>query len=215
MNITGKVAQVIATSDSESQFAIETEEETPTIGQRTLVVVGGNPRLTEGQWVRVEGVLHRYWNTQNLMGGEIRVPVVVARSVVAITRSDAIPSILTVRVDESITRYGLTITLEKLEIADTETRVYIRAQNDSSNKASLYAFDAVLVQGTRQIKSKTLFGEDIEEPDTTLVSGTETQGILFFEPLRSESPPVKLIWEGPRTDDYSLTFEDWEWVITW
>ena len=214
VDIRGKIAQVLATSDSESQFAIETKTEM-TLGDRTLVVVGGNPGLTENQWVRVRGELHSYWNTQNLMGAELHLPVVAAHRVTAITRSDAFPSIRTVRVDENITRHGLTITLEKLEIADSETRVYIHAKNESANNASLYAFDAVLVQGTRQIKGKDSFGEDLEEPDTTLVSGTETQGILLFEPVRSDISPVKFIWQGPRTDDYRVTFDDWEWIVSW
>ena len=184
-------------------------------GDRTLVVVGGNPGLTEDQWVRVRGELHSYWNTQNLMGGEIRLPVVAAHNVAAITRADAFPSIRTVRVDQSITRHGLTITLQKLEIADSETRLYVHAKNNSPNKASIYAYDAVLVQGTRQIQRKDVFGQDVGEPDTTLVSGTETQGVLLFEPVSPDSSPIKLIWEGPRTDDYSVEFDDWEWVISW
>ena len=214
VDISGKVAQVMRTSDSESQFAIETETEI-TFGERTLVVVGTDPKLTEDQWVRVQGVLHSYWNTQNLMGAEMRLPVVAAHRVSAITRAEAFPSIRTVPVDQSITRHGLTITLQKLEIADSETRLYIHAKNNSPNKASLYAYDAVLVQGTQQIQRKDIFGQDVEEPDTTLVSGTETQGILLFEPVSPDISPVRLIWEGPRTDDYRVTFDDWEWVVSW
>ena len=214
VDIRGKVAQVLATSDSESQFAIETNADI-SVGNRTLVGVGADPGLAEDQWVRVQGTLNSYWNTQNLLGAEIRLPVVTAKNVVTITRADAYPSIITVRVEQSITRHELTITLEKLEIADSEKRVYIHAINNSPNKASLYAFDAVLVQGTRQIKRKELFGEELEEPDTTLVSGTETQGILLFEPVSSDNSPVKLIWQGPRTDDYSASFDDWEWAISW
>ena len=214
VDIRGKVAQILQASDTESQFAIDTEEGI-TFGERTLVVVGTNPKLTEEQWVRVRGVLHSYWNTENLMGAELRMPVVAAHSVSAITRAEAFPSIRTVPVDQSITRHGLTITLQKLEIAASETRLYIHAKNNSPNKASLYAYDAVLVQGTQQIVRKDVFGQDAEEPHTTLVSGTETQGILLFERVSPDSSPVRLIWEGPRTEDYSLTFDDWEWVISW
>ena len=214
VDIRGKVAQVLRTSDSESQFTMETKIEV-TFGERTLVVVRADSRLAEDQWVRVQGVLHSYWNTQNLMGAEMRLPVVAAHKVSAITRAEAFPAIRTVLVDQSITRHGLTITLQKLEIGDSETRLYVHAKNDSPDKASLYAFDAVLVQGTQQIKRKDIFGQDVEEPDTTLVSGTETQGILLFEPISPDSSPVKLIWEGPRTDDYRVTFDDWEWLVSW
>ncbi len=212
--IRGKVSQVVGTSGSQSQFTIQTNADA-IVGERTLIAVRTNPGVTEDQWVRVEGLLNSYFNTQNLLGSEIRLPVVFAHNVTVITRADAVPSILTVLVDQNITRHGLTITLERLEVADSETRLYISAKNDSPNNASLYTYDAVLVQGTRQIKSKTLFGQDIGEPDTTLVSGTETQGVLLYEPVSPVNSPIKLIWQGPRTDDYSLTFPDWEWVISW
>ena len=214
VDLRGKVAQVLKTSQSESQFTIETGTEI-TFVNRTLVVVEMDPNLTEGQWVQVQGVLHSYWNTQNLMGGELRLPVVAARKVSTISRSAALPAIRTVIVDQSITRHGLIITLEKLAIADSETRVYIHAQNTSPNKAFLHTYSAVLVQGTQQIKRKSVFSQDAEQPDTTLVSGTETQGVLLFDPLNPDTSPVRLIWEGPRTDDYLMTFDDWEWVISW
>ena len=214
VDIRGKVAQVMSASTLETQFTIETKMEV-TFGERTLVVVGADPGVTEGQWVQIQGALHSYWNTQNLMGGELRLPVVAARRVVSITRADAFPASRAVQVDQSITQHGLTITLQRLEIADLETRLYVHAINNSPNKASLYAFDAVLVQGTQQIKKKDVFDQDLEEPDTTLVSGTETQGILLFESMSPDTSPVRLIWEDPRTDDYSLTFDDWEWTISW
>ena len=203
VDIRGQVAQVLMMSESESQFTIETKTEL-TFGERTLVVVGSNPELTESQWVRVRGALHSYWNTENLLGAELRVPVVAAQSVAVIARKDAFPSIRSIDVDESITQYGLTITLQRVEIAETETRLYVHAMNNSLNKASLYAFDAVLVQGTHQIMRKEVFGQDVVEPDSTLVAGTETEGVLLFDPVSPDMSPVTLIWENPRTDDYSI-----------
>ena len=214
VDVRGIVTQVISTSASESQIAIKTKRE-HSIGEYTVVVVKTNPRVTLDQWVRVQGILHRYWTTEHNLGSELRLPIVAAQKVSVITRAEAIPAIRTVNVDQSISHHGLTITLQKLEIAESETRLYIHAINNSSDKASLYAYDVVLVQGTQQVKMKSELGQEADEPDSTLVSGTETQGVLLFEPASPDSSPVRLVWEGPRTDDYSLTFDDWEWEISW
>ena len=214
VDIRGQVAQVVKVSESVSQFTIETKTEL-TFGEITLVAVRSDPKLTKGQWVRVRGELHSYWNIQNVLGAELSMPVVAAHSVAKIARKDAFPSIRTIEVDESISQHGLTITVQRVEIADTETRLYLHARNNSPNKASLSAFDAVLVQGTRQIMRKDLFGQDVVEPDSTLFAGTETEGVLLFDPVSPDSSPVKLIWEDPQTDDYSVTFDDWQWEVSW
>ena len=213
VDITGKVSQILRTSDSETQFTIETEDGV-TIGNSTLIVVPANIQVTEDEWVRAVGTLHSYWDTENLLGRTLHLPVVAAH-VTPISRSEAVPPIVTIVVQQSIIQHGLTITLDRLELAGSETRVYVSAANNSPDKASLYSFNAVLVQGTRQIGKRTVFGEEMQEPDTTLVSGTETQGILLFEPAEPDRPPIRVIWEGPRTDNYSLTFDEWEWEISW
>ena len=214
VDVRGIVTQVIRTSASDSQIAIKTKQE-HSIGEYTVVVVNTNPRVKVDQWVRVQGILHSYWTTEHNLGSELRLPIVAAQKVSAITRAEAIPAIRTVSVDQSISRHGLTITLQKLEISESETRLYIYAINNSSDKAFLYADDVVLVQGTQQVKKKSELGQEADEPDSTLVPGTETQGVLLFEPASPDSSPVRLVWEGPRTDDYSLTFDDWEWEISW
>ena len=208
------MSQIVRRSDSEFQFTIETEDGV-TFGNNTLVVVPGNLGVQEEEWVRVVGMLHSYWDTENLLGATLHLPVVAAQYVTPISRSEAVPPIVTVTVRQSIVQHGLVITVERLELAASETRVYVSAVNNSPDKASLYSFDAVLVQGSQQIERKTLFGDEIEEPDSTLVSGTETQGVLLFEPVEPDRSPIRLIWENPRTDNYGLDFHDWEWEVSW
>ena len=212
----GKVGQVIVRTGDETQIAIDTSFEEITFGQRTAVAIRKDINVKEGNWVKVEGKLDSYWNTKSLIGAELRVPVVVADNIFIISRSEAIPPIVTVNVGKTITQHGLSITLEKVEIAVSETRVYVKASNGSTSKASLYSYDSVIVQGQNQVKVKQLFGEkDVKEPDTTLVSGTATSGIIMFEPLDPSVRQAKLIWSNPRTEDWQLQFSDWIWEFSW
>ncbi len=212
----GKVGQVIARTGTETQIAIDTNFEEITFGQRTVVALPKDIDIKEGNWVKVEGKLDSYWNTQNMFSAELRVPIVVADNIFIISRSQAIPPIVTINVGKTITQHGLSITLEKVEIAVSETRIYVKASNDSTSKASLYSYDSVIVQGQNQVKVKQLFGEtDIKEPDTTLVSGTVTSGVIMFEPLDPNVRQAKLIWSSPRAEDWQLQFSDWIWEFSW
>lgn len=216
VTLIGKVGQVMERTGSETAIAIDTNFEEITIGERTAVAIHKDVNVKEGNWVKVEGVLDSYWNTQNMMGAELRIPVVVADDMLVITRSEAIPPIVTVNVGKSVTQHGLSITLEKVEIADSETRVYIKATNDSSSKASLYSYDAVIVQNQNQIQIMQMFGEeDVKEPDTTLISGTATSGVIMFEPLDPNIHQAKLVWSNPRSEDWQLDFIDWIWEFSW
>lgn len=216
VTLLGKVGQVVAKTGSETSIAIDTSFEEITFGERTAVAIRKDINVKEGNWVKVEGVLDSYWNTQNMMGAELRVPVVVADDILVVSRSEAIPPIVTVNVGKTVEQHGLVITLEKVEIAASETRVYVKASNDSSTKASLYSYDAVIVQNQNQVKVKQLFGEeDVKEPDTTLVSGTATSGTIMFESLDPNVHQAKLIWSNPRTEDWQLEFSDWIWEFSW
>ncbi len=44
------------------------------------------------------------------------------------------------------TQHGLSITIEKVEFADAETRVFVSVRNASSHNASFYDFNAKAVQ---------------------------------------------------------------------
>ena len=212
----GKVGQVMVRTGNETQIAIDTSFEEITFGERTAVAIRKDINVKEGNWVKVEGKLDSYWNTKSIIGAELKVPIVVADTVIIISRSEAIPPIVAVNVGKTITQHGLSITLEKVEIAVSETRVYVKASNGSTSKASLYSYDSVVVQGQNQIKPKQLFGEkDVKEPDTTLVSGTVTSGIIMFEPLDPNVRQAKLIWSNPRTEDWQLEFSDWIWEFSW
>jgi hypothetical protein len=215
VTLVGKVGQVMTRTGTETQIAIDTTFEEITFGQRTAIIIPKDFNVKEGNYVKVEGILDSYWNTKSLIGAEMKVPIVVADTISIISRSQAIPPIVTVNVGKTVTQGGLAITLDKVEIASSETRLYIKASNGSSSKASLYSYDAVLVQGQKQIKVKTLLQEDITEPDTTLISGTATEGIIMFEPLDSNAHQAKLVWSNPRTDDWNVNFSDWVWEFTW
>jgi hypothetical protein len=213
--LTGEISQIVAVKEKETQFTITTDFEDSNLGDRTLIVIDQPLSLNENQWVRITGILSQYWSTTNLMGGVIRVPVIDATSVEVISRSEAITAKYTINLNNKITQYGLSVEVQKIELASTETRIYVNIENNSQDKAVAYDFDAVIVEAGKQYKTKYVFSDDIKEIDDSLLPGTDTQGVIIFEPLNLDIKQASFIWDGPHTDDYSLNFVDWVWEFSW
>lgn len=212
VNLYGTVTQIFSNG-----FTFDTDLENPSYSNnRTWVFTDVVQGLKEGSWVKVEGLLIGYWSTQTVLGAPRYLPEVAAYSsgVTIVTRSEAIKPLVTVNIGKILSQHGLEITLEKIEICKDETRVYVGVFNGTSNKASLYDFEIVIVQGQKQIKIKSIFGNE-DEPDSTLVAGTRTEGIFVFEKMDPSIRLGKLIWGDPRTDDYYKTFSDWIWEFAW
>ncbi len=211
----GKVFNVIGRSTDQTQVQLYADSDESE--QNTLVVIPWELKVEDNQYLVVEGTLSSYYESMNLFGGKVRVPVVNAVNVEVTDRIGAYPPDVVIELNGTQIQHGLAITVERVELTPNETRVFINARNESTTKASLYAFsdDPIIVQGDRQVKLKNIFGENLPEHDDTLVPGTTTQGVLFFDPLSPTDVTAQLIWSRPRTDDYRLDFEDWVWNFSW
>ena len=210
VSVAGKVVQVISRSTDQTRLTIETD----IYEQVTVIVLPRAVEVTEGDWVRISGHVRQYWSTKSLIKG-FNVPVVLATDLSTASRSDAHPSIVNVEPLDTVEQHALWITLQKVEIADRETRVFVEVYNGNLHTARLSTINAVLIQGDREIVRKRLWTETIKEPDTMLYSGSTTEGVILFEGVDPEGPPVKFVWSNPRTDDWYVHFDDWIWEFEW
>jgi hypothetical protein len=218
VEITGKVFNLVPSQGNTVVFQVWTDPEKSE--GNTLVVSSDQSlkgTLAKGTYVRIKGTILGGETYINVMGGTVTAPKVEASSVNLITRSEAIPAVKTVTVGSSVSQHGLTITLVKAELARTETRVYVKVANNSSIKASIFDFSALLVQGSKQLKPKTLLVEDYPRLDSTVLSGIEDEGTLIFDPVDISQGSAKLVWvsSGARLDDFRLAFKDWVFEFSW
>ncbi len=172
--------------------------------------------VASDDYVMIEGTLFDKFEGTNLFGGTLTVPMVLATSVEKTTRSEIIaPALVVIEVNAPQTQHGLTVTVGKVEIAAAETRVWVTISNASVEKASAYDFGALLVQGNRQFETKYSFDTGLPELPDAILPGIEASGVILFEPIDASTGQARLVWDGPRTDDYSLDFADWVWDFTW
>lgn len=175
-----------------------------------------NLKVEKDQYVRVTGVVRGKQQGTNLFGGRLVLPVIDAEKVEIISRAEAVaPAYETLQVGKTVTQHGLTVTLVKVELSTKETRAFFKVKNGAQAKASAYDYGAVIVQDGKQVKRKRLFNSGYPEIDDSLQPGTESEGIIVFEPVNQHVRAFRLVWEGVRTDNYRLDFADYVWDVAW
>jgi hypothetical protein len=86
---------------------------------------------------------------------------------------------------ENITKknLGYSVTLDKVEFAERETRIYATVTNDG--KSVLYFGDVIAIQGGKQYASIKNYDADYEEIPYEIATGASCSGTLIFPPMSS------------------------------
>ena len=115
------------------------------------------------------------------------------------------PTIREVQVDQTLEDHteGVKITLQRVELAKNETRVYFTIDNQSEDG---YNFDKLkIIQNSKQF-TETYNGASEEDPDYKRIeyeipSGVKEEGMLLFKKIKEE--PFKVIFKG-WSDNYNF-----------
>lgn len=158
-------------------------------------------------YVRVRGEVTGSFDGENAFGGMVSAIEVDAESVEVIddpmTALD--PAVETVEVGRTQSDRGFSVTLQRIEFGEETTRVYISAQNGTSSPASLWSYDARLVQGQTQIEPETPFEYDVPEIPSDLDPGVRAEGVLLFGSADPSQPlRLRLEWYS---ENYNITPE--------
>ena len=157
-------------------------------------------------YVRVRGTVMGAFEGTNLFGGKVRAVAVAAESAIVVDALAAAPSAIRVYQGrpDILKQHGLEISLDKVEFAETETRVFLTVVNDSDAEASFYSFNAKAVQGKRQFDADSGIFKDYPKVQSGLLPSTESSGVVVF-PAMDPSMDTHLHFEA-RNDNYRLDF---------
>lgn len=169
--------------------------------------------IKSGEYVRVKGIVAGSVEGENLFGGKIRALAVLADSATLVDALAAAPTAVRVYRGsaDSIVQHGVIISIDKVEFAETETRVFITIVNNSNDEANFYSFNAKAVQGNRQFEAEFGFAKDYPEVQSELLPGIQSSGIVVF-PAMDPSTETQLHFEA-RTLDYLLDFRPYQFRI--
>lgn len=152
--------------------------------RNTVVTYSGDLDVKEDDYVKLAGFVVGKAEGENAFGG-----LVVALSVDAISleklsysQIDS-PSVKTLKVNKTINQHGHKVKIKKVEFAEKETRVYLKVINDGKCDFEIFTYSTKLIQGRKQFEQQTNYDADYEEVDREQKKGTESEGIISFEPL--------------------------------
>ena len=153
-------------------------------------------KLHDGDYVKIVGTIGKPFEGETLLGEQITAPTIFADSVEVVTYQEAVaPAIATYEFsDLSQTQFGYTVSIQKVELAETETRVYVNVQNQGSAAFSLYSFDCKIVQDGKQHNEESNFDADYPEIQSDLQVGASTDGIICFDPINNSD--FKIVFEA-------------------
>ena len=176
-------------------------------GNTLVGIKDPNLDISQGDIVYVKGVVGDVHEGTNMFGATIEAPSILATSVEKSDYATAFaPAIKVIEVNQEINQHGYIMTLERVEIAETETRAYLKIKNDSSSNIYFYSFNSFLTQGANQISQEDNWEANYPEIDSEILPGIVSEGIVTFAPINVEGENIKLVFEGS-SDDYELEFE--------
>lgn len=167
-----------------------------------------NFALESDQYVKLTGTVMGEFTGTNAFGGEISAAVVTADTLEISTYQDVVsPTLATASADvPTVEQLGYSITVQKAELAENETRLYISATNNGSANFIIYSLNMTIVQDGHQYEEESNYDADYPELQSDIRPSVTTEGIVTFPAL--ENAPFQLIIEA-RSDDWDEDIQDY------
>lgn len=162
--------------------------------------------LKKGDYVQLIGIVQGTFTGTNALGGTIIAPSIECSILQTISYMQLTAPAKAIKIiNESITQNGYEVILEKIEFADSETRLYITVNNNGKANFNLYDFNAKIVQNKKQYEYDSNWEADYPKIQTDLMPDVTTSGIICFPKLDPDIPMTVHL------DGYSDSFrEDFE-----
>jgi len=189
----------------------------PVNSDKNTIIAIKDPKidLKEGDIIRVIGKVKGSFDGENAFGGSITAPTIIADSIEKTDYATAFaPAIKTVEVNEEKDQHGCKLKIDKVEIAEDETRVYVKLNNGTDNKIDFYSFNTLIIQGDKQYEAEENYETGYPEPQSEISPGVSTEGIIRFPKIDLEGKQAKIVSEV-YSDNYNINMEPFTFEITW
>lgn len=209
ITLVGQVFGEIEKSDGCTYFQMYADPENRE--HNTTVAIQDDIKIKADEYVKLTGTVIGNADGENAFGGVVSSLGVVASSYKKLSYAEVIsPSLKTLTINKTFSKYGHKVKIKKIEFAEAETRVYVKVINDGNDTFQLYPYSSVIIQNKKQFEEQTNFDAKYPEIDDEQKKGTESSGILVFEPMnKNKSLEIHLAWGSYNyeedTDDFIIS----------
>lgn len=169
--------------------------------KNTIILYDGDLDVKADDLVNITGYIAGTMDFENAFGGQLSAPVIIATELEKGTYAQIVaPATKTTSFsDQSINQHGYTISVDKVEFAEDETRLYVTAENNAAADLSLYTYSsAVIIQDGKQYEYESNYQADYEELQSDIKPGVKSSGILTFPKI--EPTDFQFIIDGHSND---------------
>ena len=161
--------------------------------------------LKDEDFVKVKGTVDGTFTGENYIGGEVEAPQITAKKVKKIDAMEAFPATKTVEVNKTVEKGDYVVTVSKVDFTNSETRIYVKVENNSSESFDNYPDQGVIVQNGKQYE--TTWNEYYPEPSCELRAGASSESVISFDKV--DEAPFTFSFTG--YDEY--TYDELEFVF--
>lgn len=193
LEITGKVFAEPEKDEKGTYIQVWADPEN---AEKNTLVAIDDPKfkVKTDDYVKIDGVIKDEFEGENAFGGTVTAPVVLAKHIEVVNYLTAVsPTLKEVQVDKEINQYEIKMTLKKIEIAEKQTRVYVKIKNDTKEKASFYPGSAKLIVGNKQLEEEYVDSKTtgLQEIQNEILPSIETEGVIVYPAIDLSETQIK------------------------
>jgi hypothetical protein len=162
----------------------------------------------------VSGTVKDVFEGENALGGTVTAPVIKADKIEISDYATAFaPAIKTIDINKEQNQHGYILKLNKMDIAENETRLYVTVINNTQDQIYFYDFNSKLIVGNQQMEPTDNWDAGYPEIQSEILPGVTTEGIITYQKV-PETGTIRVYMEGS-SDNYDLNFSPFEFEITY
>lgn len=164
------------------------------------------------QYVQWTGIVKDEFKGENMMGGKVVAPVIEVKDLKVVSYFDVMaPTLETIELNETQNQHGYELTVEKVEVAKEQFRVFVTVENKTEHNINFYTFNTKVIADGKQLEEVTIYEDDVESVQSDILPGVKTSGVIVY-PSVGEVEEVRLYAEGS-SDNYDIDIEPFQFDI--
>ena len=166
-----------------------------------------------GAFVWVNGVVDGRVDRPDPRGDSDVQPLVRVERLLVTERIGMRPAVRVLQVVQTLEQLGVRVTLERIEFATEETRVFFAVQNTRHETVGAFGTGLRVHQGTAEFSAVFSIGPGVPPPRGRVEPGATERGGFQFPPISESGPVLEIRWRGAWVEEIADQFREWVWVV--
>lgn len=171
-----------------------------------VYLYGHDILVKDGDIIRMTGIVGEVFEGENAYGTKLALPTIHSKNYEVIAYDELYPLVASTEVKETQTQFGYSITVEKIEVTEKETRVYIKVDNKGAAIFSPYCLSSLIIQEDKEYEEQYNWEAKYPEVEADIDPGASSQGVISYPPIEAKNFTLII---GGSSDNNDERIEDY------